>query len=60
LIYFNTNKAPGKPLDPVLAEFLRYVLRKEGQQSMIDHAMYVPLGLERVRHFEILALHERA
>jgi len=45
LIYFNTNKAPGKPLDPVLAEFLRYVLRKEGQQSMIDHAMYVPLRL---------------
>ncbi|GAB3627647.1 Phosphate-binding protein PstS [Pandoraea terrae] len=43
LIYFNTNKAPGKPLDPAIAEFLRYVLSKEGQQSVIDNAMYVPL-----------------
>ncbi|CAB3657737.1 PstS family phosphate ABC transporter substrate-binding protein [Paraburkholderia rhynchosiae] len=43
LIYFNTNKAPGKPLNPAIAEFLRYVLSKQGQQAVIDHAMYVPL-----------------
>ncbi|WP_341315448.1 substrate-binding domain-containing protein [Paraburkholderia sp. IMGN_8] len=48
LIYFNTNKAPGKPLNPALAEFLRYVLSKEGQQSVIDHAMYVPLRARQV------------
>ncbi|WP_260435911.1 PstS family phosphate ABC transporter substrate-binding protein [Burkholderia sp. Bp9143] len=43
LIYFNTNKAPGKPLNPAIAEFLRYVLSKQGQQAVLDHAMYVPL-----------------
>jgi phosphate transport system substrate-binding protein len=48
LIYFNTNKAPGKPLDPALEEFLRYVLSREGQQSVIDHAMYVPLRAQQV------------
>ncbi|CAL8481317.1 PstS family phosphate ABC transporter substrate-binding protein [Caballeronia sp. S22] len=43
LIYFNTNKAPGKSLDPVLVEFLRYVLSKQGQQVVLDHATYMPL-----------------
>lgn len=43
LIYFNTNKAPGKPLDPAIAEFLRYILSKQGQQAVLDHAMYMPL-----------------
>ncbi|WP_316251695.1 PstS family phosphate ABC transporter substrate-binding protein [Paraburkholderia sp. UCT2] len=47
LIYFNTNKAPGKPLDPAIAEFLRYVLSKQGQQAVIDHAMYVPLRAQQ-------------
>lgn len=48
LIYFNTNKAPGKPLPPVIAEFLRYVLSKEGQQVVLDHALYVPLRARQV------------
>ena len=43
LIYFNTNKAPGKPLNPVMEEFLRFVLSREGQQVVLDHARYVPL-----------------
>jgi len=43
LTYFNTNKAPGKPLNPVLDEFLKFVLSKEGQQVVLDHARYVPL-----------------
>lgn len=43
LVYFNTNKAPGKPLGPVVAEFLRYIISKEGQQAVLDHALYVPL-----------------
>ncbi|MFP3566498.1 PstS family phosphate ABC transporter substrate-binding protein [Paraburkholderia sp. SIMBA_030] len=48
LIYFNTNKAPGKPLNPAIAEFLRYVLSKQGQQAVLDHAMYVPLRAQQV------------
>lgn len=48
LIYFNTNKAPGKPLDPAIAEFLRYVLSKQGQQAVLDHGMYMPLRAQQV------------
>src|SRR5262249_28959238 len=43
LTYFNTNKAPNKPLSPVLEEFLKFVLSREGQQVVLDHARYVPL-----------------
>ena len=34
---------PGKPLNPALEEFLRFILSREGQQIVLDHAMYVPL-----------------
>ena len=43
LIYFNTNKAPGRPLNPAIEEFLRFVLSKEGQQLVLDQAVYLPL-----------------
>ena len=43
LIFFNTNKAPGKPLPAALEEFLRFVLSREGQQAVLDHARYMPL-----------------
>lgn len=43
LTFFNTNKAPNKPLNPVLEEFLKFVLSKEGQQVVLDHARYIPL-----------------
>ncbi len=43
ITFFNVNKAPGKPLDPALEEFLRFVLSREGQQVVLDHARYIPL-----------------
>lgn len=43
LIFFNVNKAPGNALDPALAEFLKFVLSKEGQQIVRDQALYLPL-----------------
>ena len=43
LIFFNVNKAPGKPLNPALDEFLRFVLSREGQQVVLDHGTYIPL-----------------
>lgn len=48
LTYFNTNKAPGKPLPPALEEFLKFVLSREGQQVVLDHARYVPLRASQV------------
>jgi len=43
LVYFNVNKAPGKPLAPALEEFIRFVLSKDGQQAVLDQAVYLPL-----------------
>ena len=43
LVYLNTNKAPGKPLNPVMEEFVRFVLSREGQQVVLEHARYIPL-----------------
>ena len=42
--YFYVNRAPGKPLDPFVKEYLRMVLSKEGQQAMTDQeAGFLPL-----------------
>lgn len=49
LIFFNVNKAPGRPLDPALDEFLRFVLSREGQQVVLDHAIYIPLRAHQLR-----------
>jgi phosphate transport system substrate-binding protein len=49
LMFFNTNKAPGKPLDPALDEFLRFVLSREGQQVVLEHARYIPLRENQAR-----------
>jgi phosphate transport system substrate-binding protein len=43
LIYFNTNKAPGKPLDPAVREFLRFVLSRQGQAIVQKQNVYMPL-----------------
>ena len=49
LTFFNTNKAPGKPLNPALDEFLRFILSREGQQVVLDHASYIPLRGSQVQ-----------
>jgi phosphate transport system substrate-binding protein len=42
-IYIFLNRAPGKPLDPKLREFLRYVLSREGQETVARNGSYLPL-----------------
>jgi phosphate transport system substrate-binding protein len=38
------NRTPGKPVDPKLKEFLRYVLSREGQQAVIREGHgYLPM-----------------
>jgi phosphate transport system substrate-binding protein len=41
-MYF--NRPPGKPVDPKLREFLRYVLSRQGQQAvLLDGRGYLPI-----------------
>jgi len=47
LIYLNLNRAPGKPLDPAIAEFLRFILSRQGQQVILDQRIYIPLRAEQ-------------
>jgi phosphate transport system substrate-binding protein len=38
------NRAPGKPVDPKVKEFLRYILSREGQQAIVSDGNYLPLS----------------
>jgi phosphate transport system substrate-binding protein len=41
-LYIYVNKAPGKPLDPVVREFLKFIFSKEGQEIVVKDG-YMPL-----------------
>jgi phosphate transport system substrate-binding protein len=56
LIFFNTNKEPGKPLNPVLEEFVRFILSREGQQIVLDLAIFLPLRSPEATNSEALIL----
>jgi len=43
LIYLYTNKQPGQLLDPVIKEFLNYILSYEGQKAVQDDMIFLPL-----------------
>jgi phosphate transport system substrate-binding protein len=41
-LYLYVNKAPGKPLDPLVKEFLKLVFSREGQEVVVKDG-YLPL-----------------
>jgi phosphate transport system substrate-binding protein len=43
VIYIYVNKAPGKPLDPKIREFLRFVLSEKGQEDIVKEGIFLPL-----------------
>jgi len=43
VMYFYLNRAPGRPIDPRLREFLRYILSRDGQQAVVQDGIYTPL-----------------
>lgn len=43
LIYANVNRRPGSAMNPVLQEFLRFVLSRQGQQAVLSEAIFLPL-----------------
>jgi len=47
--YFFYNRAPGKPLDPKIDEFLHYILSQEGQDAIQREGRYTPLMAPVVR-----------
>ena len=48
-VYFYLDREPGKPVDPKVKEFLRYVLSREGQDAVQRDAKYLPLTAAVVR-----------
>ncbi len=42
-VYVYVNKAPGKPLEPKVKEFLKLVLSREGQDVVAKEQVYIPL-----------------
>lgn len=43
------NRAPDKPVDPKVKEFLRYILSYEGQQDIVREGGYLPLNAASIR-----------
>lgn len=41
-LYVYVNKAPGRPLDPLIAEFTKLIYSKEGQEAVVKDG-YMPL-----------------
>lgn len=48
LVYLNFNRAPGRPMNPVLAEFARFILSREGQALILQQGIFIPLRAEQV------------
>jgi len=44
-LYLYVNKAPNQPLDPLVREFVTYVLSQEGQRTVVKDG-YLPLSAE--------------
>ncbi|MBS0658671.1 MAG: substrate-binding domain-containing protein [Verrucomicrobia bacterium] len=47
-LYLYVDRKPGQPLDPLTAEFLRFVLAREGQ-ALVNRAGLIPLPLPTVQ-----------
>ena len=46
-LYVYVNRAPGKPLDPLTEQFLRFVLSRDGQEVVVKDG-YLPLKADTV------------
>jgi phosphate transport system substrate-binding protein len=47
-LYIYINKAPNKPLDPLVREYVKYILSQEGQQTVVRDG-YLPLHAKAVQ-----------
>jgi phosphate transport system substrate-binding protein len=49
VMYLYVNRPTGKPTDPRVGEFLRYILSRDGQQAAVQDAIYTPLPFSLVK-----------
>lgn len=49
VIYLNANSKPRIGLDPALREFMKFILSRDGQNVVREHAIYLPLRAFQVR-----------
>jgi phosphate transport system substrate-binding protein len=47
--YFYLNRTPGEPVDPKVAEFVRFILSQQGQDCVQREGRYLPLTAAIVR-----------
>ena len=50
VLYVYVNKAPNKPLEPVVAEFIKLVLSKQGQEAVAKDG-YIPLPAKTAQKY---------
>lgn len=43
VVYIYVNRAPGKPLDPKVEDFLKFILSEQGQQDVAKEGVFLPL-----------------
>ena len=43
------NRVPGKPVDPKVREFLRYILSRDGMAAVVDDKAFIPLNANTIR-----------
>jgi len=54
ILYVYINKAPGKPLDPLVREFVKFIFSKEGQEAVIKDGYFpVPASMAREERAKI-------
>jgi phosphate transport system substrate-binding protein len=46
-LYLYINKVPNKPLDPLVREFVKFVLSKAGQETVVKDG-YLPISSKLV------------
>lgn len=56
-VYYYTHRAPGEKIDPLVAEYLRFVVSREGQALVQKDGKYLPmtaeLAHEQLRELEL-------
>ena len=55
-LYVYLNKAPNKPLDPPLLEFIKYILSRDGQMETIKSGFYPITSVNRMKALTTLGI----